>query len=71
MREDVAFISATFHLSERKACKLLGVDRASYRYEPSPDRNAELREELLKLAWQSRGLATEDCTRFWSVVVRQ
>jgi len=33
-------------VSERRACKLLGVDRASYRYEPVFDRNAELREEL-------------------------
>ena len=39
-------------MSERRACKLLGVDRASYRYEPRPDRNAELREELVKLARQ-------------------
>jgi putative transposase len=33
-------------LSERPACKLLGVERSSYRYEPTPDRNAELREEF-------------------------
>ena len=52
LREDVAFISAGFRLSERRACKLLGVDRASYRYEPRPDRNTELREELVKLARQ-------------------
>jgi putative transposase len=39
-------------VSERRACKLLGVDRASYRCEPRPDRNAELREELVKLAGQ-------------------
>ena len=39
-------------MSERRACKLLGVDRASYRYEPVFDRNAELREELVKLARQ-------------------
>jgi len=39
-------------LSERTACKLLGVDRSSYRYEPKPDRNTELREELVKLARQ-------------------
>ena len=32
--------SAAFHLSERKACRLLGVDRASYRDEPRSDRNA-------------------------------
>jgi putative transposase len=35
-------------VSERRACKLLGVDRASYRYEAVPDRNAKLRKELLK-----------------------
>ena len=39
-------------LSERTACELLGVERSSYRYEPRPDRNGELREELLKLARQ-------------------
>ena len=39
-------------MSERTACKLLGVDRSSYRYEPKPDRNTELREELVKLARQ-------------------
>jgi putative transposase len=30
----------------------LGVERSSYRYEPRPDRNAELRSELVKLARQ-------------------
>jgi putative transposase len=48
----VAFVSSEFHLSERTACKLLGVERSSYRYEPRPDRNAELRDELVKLARQ-------------------
>jgi putative transposase len=48
----VAFVSAEFRLSERTACKLLGVERSSYRYEPRPDRNAKLRDELVKLARQ-------------------
>ena len=39
-------------MSERTACKLLGMERSSYRYEPRPDRNAELREALVKLARQ-------------------
>jgi transposase len=39
-------------VSERTACKLLGVERSSYRYEPRTDRNAELREEMVKLARQ-------------------
>ena len=52
MRKDVAFASAEFRLSERRACKLLGADRSSYRYESRPDRNVELREALLELAQQ-------------------
>ncbi|HET9101361.1 MAG TPA: IS3 family transposase [Acidobacteriaceae bacterium] len=52
LREDVAFAQGEYAMSERTACKLLGVERSSYRYEPRPDRNAELREELLKLARQ-------------------
>jgi putative transposase len=48
----VAFVSAQFRLSERTACKLLGMERSSYRYDPRPDRNAELREALVKLARQ-------------------
>jgi putative transposase len=52
LREDVAFVSVEYRLSERRACKLIGVERSSYRYEPGPDRNAALREEMLKLARQ-------------------
>jgi putative transposase len=52
MRKDVAFACERFQLSERRACKLLGVDRGSYRYEPRPDRNAQLREALVSLARQ-------------------
>ena len=48
----MAFAQAEHGLSERTACKLLGVERSSYRYEPRPDRNAELRDELVKLARQ-------------------
>jgi putative transposase len=48
----VAFVSEQFRLSERTACKLLGVERSSYRYDPRPDRNAELRDALVQLARQ-------------------
>ena len=37
-------------LSERQACKLLEMDRSSYRYEPKPDKNGPLRQELITLA---------------------
>jgi putative transposase len=39
-------------VSERRACKLLEMDRSSYRYEPQPDRNAVLQQELIALARQ-------------------
>jgi putative transposase len=51
-RRDVAFVMAEFAYSERQACKLVEVDRSSYRYEPRPDRNGQLREELVALARQ-------------------
>jgi len=52
MRKDVAFACERFQLSERRACKLLGLDRGSYRYEPRRDRNEQLREALVSLARQ-------------------
>jgi putative transposase len=52
MRKDVALAREQFAVSERRACKLLGVDRGSYRYEPRPDRNTSLREALVTLARQ-------------------
>jgi putative transposase len=52
MRTDVMFACEQFGVSERWACKLLGGDRSSYRYEPRRDRNAELREALVALARQ-------------------
>lgn len=52
MRKDVAFACEQFGVSERRACKLPEITRATYRYEPMPDRNAELREELVALARQ-------------------
>jgi putative transposase len=52
VRKDVAFASEQFQLSERRACELIGIDRGTYRYEPRPDRNAELRDALLELAKQ-------------------
>jgi putative transposase len=48
----VGHVVAEYGVSERRACKLLEMDRSSYRYEPQPDRNAVLREELIVLARQ-------------------
>jgi putative transposase len=52
MRKEVVFAMEQFQMSERRACKLMELDRSSYRYEPGPDRNAELRQELVTLARQ-------------------
>jgi putative transposase len=38
--------------SERAACKLVEMDRSSYRYEPKPDHNEKLRQELIEIARQ-------------------
>ena len=51
-RRDVALVMAEHGLSERYACKLLDMDRSSYRYEPKPDADAPVREALVALARQ-------------------
>ncbi len=48
----MAFVAEQYPVSERRACKLFAVDRSTYRYEPRPDRNAQLRGEMIALARQ-------------------
>lgn len=48
----MALVMAEHRLSERRACKLIGVDRSSYRYEPKPDPDSVARQELIALARQ-------------------
>ena len=67
-RRDVAFVMAEFRYSERQACKLLDVDRSSYRYEARPDRNAELREQLITLARQKPRYGYR---RLWAVLSKR
>jgi len=52
LRMDVAFAVEQFGMTERRACKLVNLDRSSYRYEPRRDHNAQLREGLVSLARQ-------------------
>ena len=40
--------------SERRACKLMGMNRRTYRRVPIPDRNATLRIRLKELAEERR-----------------
>jgi len=48
----VALVMSEFQYSERQACKLMSMDRTTYRYQPRPDHNAELRNKLIALARQ-------------------
>ena len=68
VRRDVTFAVAEYRISERQACRLLEVDRTSYRYEARPDRNAGLREALLELARQKPRYGYR---RLWAVLSRQ
>jgi putative transposase len=56
---------AEHRLSERQACRLLEVDRSTYRYEPRPDRNAKLREALIEAARQRPRFGYR---RLWAVL---
>jgi putative transposase len=46
----VALVIEKFQVSERRACELNHIDRSSHRYQPKPDRNADLRRKLTDLA---------------------
>jgi putative transposase len=52
LRQDVSFVQQEVGLSERRACKLFGLDRSSYRYEAVDDPDDELRRKLIELARQ-------------------
>jgi putative transposase len=67
-RRDVALVMAEHGLAERYACRLLEVDRSTYRYEPRPDRNAKLREALLLLANQHPRYGYR---RLWALLIRR
>jgi transposase InsO family protein len=41
-------------MSERKALKVVGMSASSLRYQPAPDRNVELRQEIVRLAQRHR-----------------
>ena len=53
-RAAVRHVEQAHGLSERRACRLIGIGRSTLRYEPVPDGDTELREELQALAAQWR-----------------
>jgi hypothetical protein len=67
-RRDVALLVAEHQLSERQACRLLDLDRSTYRYEARPDSNSQLREALLALARQRPRYGYR---RLWAILDRR
>jgi putative transposase len=53
-RAVVRFWREGLGLSERRACRLIGLDRSTQRYQRRADRNTELRQRLRELAEQRR-----------------
>ena len=53
-REAVAHLQACHGMSERRACRVIGADRSSVRYEATRPDDGELRERLRELARERR-----------------
>ena len=50
----VAEVMALHHLSQRRACGLIGITRRGFRHTPPADRNQQLRQRLRALAEERR-----------------
>ena len=53
-REAVAHLRSVHEMSERRACRVLGVDRASVRYQATRPDDGALRDRLKALAQERR-----------------
>ena len=53
-REAAAYLQSTYKMSERRACRVLGVDRTSVRYRATRPDDGALRERLRTLAQERR-----------------
>ena len=53
-REAAAYLRSAYEMSERRACRVLGVDRTSVRYEAVRPDEGVLRERLKTLAQKRR-----------------
>lgn len=51
-KEIVTHLTTSFNLSERAACKLIGLSRTAFRYQTTPCNDAPLRQRLKALATQ-------------------
>ena len=53
-REAAAHLQSAYEMSERRACRVLGVDRTSVRYQATRAPDTELRERLRTLAQECK-----------------
>ena len=53
-REAAAYLQSAHEMSERRTCRVLGLDRTSVRYQASRPDDAELRDRLKVLACERR-----------------
>ena len=53
-REAAAYLQTTYEMSERRACRVLGLDRTSVRYQATRPDDGALRERLKALANERR-----------------
>jgi putative transposase len=53
-REAAAYLRQTFEMSERRACRAIGTDRTSVRYQDVRPPDEELRERLKALAQERK-----------------
>jgi len=58
-------------LSERRACRLLELDRSSYRYAAVADGDAELRGSCWSWRGRSHAMAIGDCMCYCSAKARR
>lgn len=61
-REAAAHLRSAYEMSERRACRVLGVDRASVRYQAARPDDGVLRDRLKALRRSGGGSAIDACT---------
>lgn len=62
------FVTKNLGLSQRRACRLIGLSRNTLRYEPQPDKDGPLRKRLRELSEQRR---RSGCQLFHAIAKRE
>lgn len=67
-REAAGHLQAAYEMSERRACRVLGVDRTSVRYQATRPDDGALRDRLRALAQERRRFGYEPLNCFAAVL---